>query len=56
MKKRRLKKLKKGIITEYLPWLIIGLAVLVIIMMVLFFLKLEGESLIDKIKDLIKFK
>lgn len=47
---------KKGVITEYLPWLLISLAVLAIIMVVIFFLKQEGASLIDKVKDLFKFK
>jgi hypothetical protein len=45
---------KKGIITEYLPWLLIALAVLAIVMILIFTLKGQGISLIDKIKDLIK--
>jgi len=45
---------KKGIITEYLPWLLIALAVLAIITILIFTLKEQGISLIDKIKDLIK--
>jgi len=47
---------KKGIITEYLPWLLISLAVLAIVMITIFFLKQEGISLIDKIKEIFKFK
>ena len=47
---------KKGIITEYLPWLLISLAVLAIVMLTIFFLKQEGTSLIDKIKDILRFK
>jgi hypothetical protein len=46
---------KRGIITDYLPWLLIGLAVLAIIMIVIFTLKGQGVSLIDKIKDLLRF-
>ena len=46
---------KRGIVTEYLPWLLIGLAVLAIIMIVIFTLKEQGVSLIDKIKDLLRF-
>ena len=46
---------KRGIVTEYLPWLLIGLAVLAIIMIVIFTLKGQGVSLIDKIKDLLRF-
>jgi len=45
---------KKGIITEYLPWIIISVAVLVIILIVSFSLKTEGFSLIDKLKALIR--
>ena len=43
---------KRGIITEYLPWLLIGLAVLAILMITIFMLKGKGLSLIDQIKDL----
>ncbi len=43
---------KKGIVTEYLPWLLIGLAVLAIIMISIFFLKGTGEGFIAKIKSL----
>jgi len=46
---------KKGIITEYLPWLMIALAVLVIIMITIFVLREKGISLIDQIKNLFKF-
>lgn len=47
---------KKGIVTEYLPWLLIALAVLTILMLTIFFLKQEGISLIDKIKNLLRFR
>ena len=47
---------KSGVITEYLPWLLISLAVLAIIMITIFFLKQEGTSLIDKIKDIFSFR
>lgn len=50
------KKMKKGVVTEYLPWLLISLAVLAIVMVTIFFLKQEGTSLIDKIKDIFRFK
>ena len=45
---------KKGIITEYLPWLLIALAVLAIVIILIFTLKEQGISLIDKIKDLLR--
>lgn len=43
---------KKAIVVDYLPWLIIGVAVLVIITLGIFLLKGQGGNLIDKIKDL----
>jgi hypothetical protein len=43
---------KKGIITEYLPWILIAVAALVILLIAIFVLKGEGFSLIDKIKNL----
>ena len=45
---------KRGIITEYLPWLLIALAVLAIIMILIFTLKGQGISLIDRVKDLLR--
>lgn len=44
------KRCKKGIITEYLPWLLIALLVLVIVLISVFYLKDKGISLIDQIK------
>ena len=50
-----LKKLnKKGIVSEYLPWLLIAVAVLAILMIVSFFMKDQGVSLIDSIKNLFR--
>ncbi len=43
---------KKGVISEYLPWLLIALAVLAVLMITIFLLRSEGISLIDKIKNL----
>ncbi len=48
----KIKRGKKGIIADYLPWLIIALAVLVIVAVAIFLLRGQGESLIDKIKGL----
>lgn len=62
MKKRGdsfFKKLKKncnGIVTDYLPWLLLGLIVLVILFIYLFVLKGEGESMIDRIKNIFSFR
>ena len=49
-----MKRGKKGIVTEYLPWIILAIAVLVIIMVVIFSLKGQGESLISQIKNLFR--
>jgi len=50
MKKRG----KKGIVTEYLPWMILAIAVLAIIMFIIFSMKEQGFTLIDKIKGLLR--
>jgi len=50
MKKRD----KRGIVTEYLPWLLIALAVLTIVLISIFFFKEQGVSLVDQIKILFK--
>jgi len=44
----------RGLISEYLPWLLIALAVLAIVMITVFLLKEKGFSLIDQIKDLFR--
>ena len=45
---------KRGIISEYLPWILIALAVLAVVMISIFLLKEKGVSLIDQIKNLFK--
>lgn len=47
-------KNSRGIISEYLPWLLIGLAVLAILVITIFLLKEKGVSLIDQIKNLFR--
>ena len=47
-------KKKKGIVSEYLPWMIIAIAILVILMIAIFVLKGKGISVIDKIGDLFR--
>lgn len=49
-------KNKRGIISEYLPWMLIAIAILAILMIALFVLKGKGISMIDKIKDLFSFR
>lgn len=46
------KRNKKGIVSDYLPWILLAIALLVILMVALFLLKGQGTSLIDKIKDI----
>lgn len=43
---------KRGIVSEFLPWLLIALAVLVILMIAIFVLNGTGSSLIDKVKGI----
>lgn len=45
---------KKGIISDYLPWILIAVAVLVILVIVIFVLKDQGISIIDKIVNLFR--
>ncbi|MDP2673188.1 MAG: hypothetical protein Q8O84_05230 [Nanoarchaeota archaeon] len=46
------KRLKQGIISDYLPWLLIGIAILVIIMIAIFLLREKGIGLIDRLKEI----
>ena len=43
---------KRGIISDYLPWLLIAVAILAILMIAIFVLKGKGVSLVDSIKNL----
>ncbi|MBU4069725.1 MAG: hypothetical protein KJ646_01975 [Nanoarchaeota archaeon] len=45
---------KKGVISEYLPWILIAIAVLTIIVISIFLLKEKGFTLIDQIKNLFR--
>jgi Na+/melibiose symporter-like transporter len=47
---------RKGIVTEYLPWLLLAVIILVILVIAIFVMKGEGESLIDKIKNIFAFR
>jgi len=47
---------KRGIISGYLPWILIAIAILAILMITIFLLKDKGISLIDRIKDLISWR
>ncbi len=50
-----LKKNRRGIASEFLPWLIIAIAVLAIVLVSMFLLKDKGNSLVDQIKNLFSF-
>ena len=43
---------KRGTVSDYLPWVIIAVAVLIILVIAAFLLKNQGINLIDKIKSL----
>jgi len=47
---------KRGIVTEYLPWILIALAVLVILTITIFVLKEKGISALDAIKNIFRGK
>lgn len=46
-------KFRRGIVSGYLPWLLIAIAVLAILMITILVLKDKGISLIDQIKNLL---
>lgn len=43
---------KRGIIADYLPWILIGVAILAILVLSIAVLKDKGITLIDKIGDI----
>ena len=49
-----MKKRNRAVISDYLPWLLIAVAILAIVMIAIFLLKEKGFSLIDQIKNLFK--
>lgn len=51
--KRGLVKNVKAVVADYLPWILIAVAVLVILMISLFVMKNTGVSFIDKLKGII---
>ncbi len=42
---------KKGVALDYLPWLIIGLSILVIIIIAIAIMKDQGAGIISNIKE-----
>lgn len=53
-KRNRSLNRKKGIVSEYLPWLLIAIILLVIILISIFILKGKGLGFIDQIKNIFK--
>lgn len=47
-------KNKKAIVSDYLPWILIAVAVLVILTVTIFILKGKGISALDAIKNLFR--
>jgi len=47
-----IKRGKRGIVSEYLPWILIAVAVLVILVLAVALLRGKGISLVDQIKNL----
>lgn len=45
---------KKAIISEYLPWILIALAVLVVLMITIFVLKGKGITVLENFKHLFR--
>ncbi len=48
------KENKRGVVSEYLPWILIALVLLVLVMISIFFLKEQGVSLMDQIKNIFR--
>jgi len=48
-------KNKRGIVSDYLPWILIAVAILVILTIAVFILKDKGIGMIDKLKELLRF-
>jgi hypothetical protein len=46
----------KGIVSDYLPWLLLALIGLIIFFIAIGVMKVEGVSLIDKLKNILSFK
>ncbi|HLA23441.1 MAG TPA: hypothetical protein VJZ93_02815 [Candidatus Nanoarchaeia archaeon] len=44
---------RRGIISDYLPWLAIAIGMLVILALAIFILREKGLSVIDSIKNLL---
>lgn len=43
---------KRGIVSDYLPWILISVALLAIVLISIFLLKNQGINLLDKLKGI----
>ncbi len=48
------KRGKKGVVADYLPWIILAVVLLGVMMLAIFAMKEKGFSLIDQLKNLFK--
>jgi len=46
---------KRGIVQDYIVWIVIGLAFLALMTITIFLLKNKGFSLIEQIKNIFRF-
>lgn len=47
---------KRGIISEYLPWMLIAIAILVVLMLTVFVLKGKGMEVIENLKNSFRWR
>jgi len=45
--------IKRGVVSGYLPWLLMGIAILAILMVAILLLKDKAFSLLNQIKDIL---
>ena len=45
---------KKGVVSDYLPWILIAVAVLALLFVAIFVLKEKGISIVDGLKNLFR--
>ncbi len=51
-----MKKGKRGLVQSYLVWILIALAFLAIMIVLIFILKEKGFDLVEKIKNIFRFR
>ena len=56
VKKKKICRGKRGIVSEALPWILISIAILAILMVSILVMKDKGIDIIDRVKSLFKFR